>query len=138
MIVFINLFLSLFWNEHQLYRALQEFFSNYVLTWEYCIVISFLFSCTTWHMVSLRDLNWCFLYYLLCVLCCFILLWHGTILSVTVLFLCVTVFFCVIVLFTFTYFSVFFFLLCMYCFVFDCIYSTLTLPPGANPIAVNK
>jgi hypothetical protein len=25
----------------------------------------------------------------------------------------------------------------MYCFVFDCIYCTSTLPPGVNPIAVN-
>ena len=67
----------------------------------------------------------------LCVLCCFILLCHGAI-------LCVTVFFCVIVLFVAIYSSVFFFLLCMYCFVSDSIYCTLTLPPVVIPIAVNK
>jgi hypothetical protein len=81
-------------------------------------------------MVSLPDLDWYFLRSLLCVLCCFILLRHGTILCVNCILLCCTV--------HVTYCSVFFFLLCMYCFVFDCIYRTLTLLPGLNPVAVNK
>jgi hypothetical protein len=49
-----------------------------------------------------------------------------------------TLFFCVISLFIVIYCSMFFFLLCMYCLVFDCIYFTLTLSAGVNPIAVNK
>ena len=80
-------------------------------------------------MISLPDLDGYFLSSLLCVLCCLILLCHGTI-------LCVSVFFCVIVPFIVIYCSVF--LLCMYCFVFDCIYCTCTLTPRVNQIAVNK
>jgi hypothetical protein len=59
----------------------------------------------------------------------FILLYHGTI-------LCVTVFLCIIVLFIIIYCSVLF--LCTYCFIFDCTYCTLTLPPVVNPRAVKK
>jgi hypothetical protein len=109
-------------------KCVYKDFSDYVLRLEYCRVMFFF---TTWHMVSWPNLDWYFQCSLLCVLCCFILLCHGTIIRVTV-------FFCVIVLFIVTYFSVFFFLLCMYCFIFYCIYCTSTLPPGVNPIAVNK
>jgi hypothetical protein len=56
-------------------------------------------------MVSLPDLDCYFMCSVLCVLCCFILLCHGT-------NLCVIVFFCVIVLFIVSYCSVFL-LLCM-------------------------
>ena len=66
-----------------------------------------------------------------CVLCCFILLCYGTVLSVTV-------FFCDIVLFIVIYCSVFCSLLRMYCFIFDSTYCTLALPLGVNPITANK
>ena len=63
----------------------------------------------------------------LCVLCCFILLRHGTFSVLqysSVLLRC----------------SLLFILQCSYCYVcvFDCIYCTSTLPQGVNPIAVNK
>jgi hypothetical protein len=40
------------------WTAYTQILSNYVLRWEYYIVISFF---TTWHMVLLPDLNWYFL-----------------------------------------------------------------------------
>jgi hypothetical protein len=60
------------------------------------------------------------------VLCWFILLCHGTfsvLLYYSVLLCC----------------SLLFILLCSSCYVcvLDCVYCTLTLPPGVNPIAVN-
>jgi hypothetical protein len=71
----------------------------------------------------------------LCILCCFILLCHGTfsvllysfsaLLYSSVLLCC----------------SLLFILLCSsscYVCVLVCIYCTVTLPPGVNPIAVNK
>ena len=75
-------------------------------------------------MVSLPDLDWYFLGSLLFYssmsrynsLCCCIFLCYRLVIPS----------------------SVFCFLLCMYYFVFDRIYFTLTLPPGVNSIAVNK
>jgi hypothetical protein len=70
----------------------------------------------------------------LCVLCCFILLCHGTfsvlLYSVSVL-LYYSVLLCCSLLFILQCSSS-----CYVC-VFDCIYCTLTLPQGVNPIAVN-
>jgi hypothetical protein len=71
-------------------------------------------------MLSSPDLDWYFLCSPLCVLCCFILLCHGTIVSVTL-------FVCVIVLFVVVYCSVFFFLLCnVYLSVYVVPYNTAT------------
>jgi hypothetical protein len=94
------------------------------------------------------------LYYFLCY--CILSLCYCIIFCVTVFFLYVTVLFSVL-LYYFSvllyYFSVLlyssvllccsllFILLCSsscYVSVLDCIYCTLTLPPGVNPIAVNK
>ena len=84
-------------------------------------------------MVSLPDLDrilcvlcWVFFYVMLHFLC------YCIIFCVTVFFLCVTVLSCIVVLFIVIYSSV----LCMYTWLY--IYCTLTLPPGVNPIAVNK
>jgi hypothetical protein len=99
-------------------------FSNYVFKWEYCIVFSlnFLYN---WHMVSLPDLDW---YYMCCVFC-------------VVLFFCVMVQFSVLLYSSvLQYCSLLFILLCSsshYVCVFDCIYRTVTLPPGVNPVALN-
>jgi hypothetical protein len=85
------------------------------------------------HMVSLPDLD-CILCSVLCVLCWFILLCHGTfsvlLYSFSVL-LYSSVLLCCWLLFI---------LLCSSCYVCvcDCIYCTLKLPPDVNPITVNK
>ena len=101
------------------------FFSNHILRWKYCIVIIFL-QLHTWFLY----LIWIGIF---CVLCCFILLCHGSIICAAAFFLWVTVFFCVIVLLVVVYCSVLFVLLCMYCFVFDCIYCTLNTATGCKP-----
>jgi hypothetical protein len=75
-------------------------FSNLVLSPAISLVEIF---CTTWHMVSLPDLD-C----ILCVLCS--MLFYS---SMSWYIFCVTVFFSFIVLFIVIYSSVFFFLLCM-------------------------
>jgi hypothetical protein len=114
------------------WMSINFFFSNYVLRWKCCIVIIFL-QLDTWFVY----LIWIGI---LCVLCC---------VSCVVLFFCVMVQFSVL-LYSFSvllsysvllYCSLLFILLCSsscYVCVFDCIYRTLTLPPGVNPIAVNK
>ena len=72
----------------------------------------------------------------LCVLCCFILLCHSTF-SVLLYYFSVSLYSSVLLCC-----SLLFILLCSstscYVSVLDCIYSTLTLPPGVNPVAVNK
>ena len=64
----------------------------------------------------------------LCVVCCFILLCHGTfsVLLYSSILLCCSLLFILLSSSSF------------YVCVLDCIYCTLTLPPGVNPIAVNK
>ena len=79
-------------------------------------------------MISLPDLD-C----ILCVLCCvfYVVLFFYVMVQFSVLLYSSVLLCC----------SLLFILLCSsscYVCVLDCIYSTLTLPPGVNQIAVNK
>jgi hypothetical protein len=90
-------------------------------------------------MVSLPDLD-C----ILCVLCCvfYVVLFLYVMVQFSVLFsvflysfsvlVCSSVLLCSLLLFILLWSSS-----CYVC-VLNCIYCTLTLPPGVNPIAVNK
>jgi hypothetical protein len=86
-----------------------------ILRWEYRIIISLFYNLTHGFFS-----------------------WSGLVFSVfcIVLFFCVRTVLCVLYCLVLLCCSLLFIVLSSY--VFDCIYCTLTVPPGVNPIAINK
>ena len=124
------------WSE--VLRCSERVYNNF---FKLCVQMAVLYS-NQFSLVFLYSLTngvftWSGMYFVcsvLCVLCCFILLRHGTILCVIVFFLCVTVSFRFTVLFIVICSSVFFFLLCMCTWLFIVLQHCHRV---SNPVAVN-